>query len=192
MAAQTLFGSHDIWCWVPWILFVSFCFSFRWLLQSTQQKVFERMEMDLRVYLKRHGKMEGSTLRTDCGIHLVWSVYSSHVTFKFATRKRTFPAVAEWLCSPTPLPGVPCGNVSLGSSSATHAGWSTVISSPRMWWAQILFEINAAALQPWPLGKAVPNKPLLVLGYNHMTCYDHHFKKGTPAFITSTMRERER
>ena len=72
-----------------------FAFLFRWLLQSTQQKVFERMEMDLRVYLKRHGKMEGSTLRTDCGIHLVWSVYSSHVTFKFATRKRTFPAVAE-------------------------------------------------------------------------------------------------
>ena len=25
-----------------------------------------------------------------------------------------------------------------------------------------------------------------------MTCYDHHFKKGTPAFITSATRERER
>ena len=25
-----------------------------------------------------------------------------------------------------------------------------------------------------------------------MTCYDHHVKKGTPAFITSATRERER
>ena len=56
--------------WLPHRANESSCRLFSASLQSIavvfscNSKVFERMEMDLRMYLKRHGKMEGSMLRT--------------------------------------------------------------------------------------------------------------------------------